>query len=405
MQDGDLVVAMRPRTARSARYDRAILDAAVTLADLEGWPSVTFSRVAAQAGLSRTAVLSRHPDRAALAAAAWRQRLAGPFADALAAVIDAGPAVNRPVDVENLTQALSAFGYPNEGMRATAELLLVSRYELALQESVDATAGAKLGEWLTPRRGRLSRAQAAQRGFLVALAIGLLLEARRQPAARIDLDGALVRVSYALSNPAPASWLPTTAAAYMDAPVAFDTDDPAWDAVLQATLDEVGTHGYDAATVDAIARASGYTQGVIFNRYATKLEMFLDATDRMLSSTGRQAAQFQAGLAAAHGDGIADAVMIRELMAPHRKAIRTITFEQLRLAWHQPDMLTAFRTALADPTVTIVAERPELTEDQARSLIHIEFARGLGSGLLADLHPDASKLPYDVVLVPFIESP
>ena len=63
---------MTGRSARSARYDRAILGAAVTLADLEGWPAVTFPRVAAQAGLSRNAVISRHADRAGLAAAAWR---------------------------------------------------------------------------------------------------------------------------------------------------------------------------------------------------------------------------------------------------------------------------------------------------------------------------------------------
>lgn len=396
---------MTGRSARSARYDRAILGAAVTLADLEGWPAVTFPRVAAQAGLSRNAVISRHADRAGLAAAAWRERLAGPFAEALEAVVDASPVGRRPVDVEDLTQALSAFSYPNEAMRATAELLLVSRYEPALQECVDATIGIRLGSWLTPQRGRLSRALAAQRGFLLAMAMGLLLEARRQPTARIDLDGALARVSHALSHPVDASWLPTTSAVFMDEPVAFGTDDPAWDAILAATLDEVGTRGFEAATVDTIARASGYTQGVIFNRYSTKLEMFLDATDRMLTATGGRAAQFQADLATAHGPGIADAVMIRELMAPHRKAVRTITFEQLRLAWHQPDMLTAFQSALADPTVTIVAERPELTEDQARAWIHIEFARGLGSGLLADLHPDAWKLPHDVVLVPYVEGP
>ncbi len=87
------MVETRPRRARSARYGRAILDATVTLADLKGWPSVTFSRVAAQAGLSRTAVLSRHADRAALAAATWPQRLACLAADALAAVIDAGCAL------------------------------------------------------------------------------------------------------------------------------------------------------------------------------------------------------------------------------------------------------------------------------------------------------------------------
>lgn len=392
------------RSARSIRLDNAILDAALTITDLEGWVGIVFQQVATRAGTSRNAVLSRHADRGGLAAALWHQRLAEPFAAALTVVIDASPVANRSVDIGDLTQALSAFGYPNEAMRATAELLLVARYEPAVQECVDATIGTQLNSWLTPQRGRLSRAQAAQRGFLVALALGLLLEARRQPTARINLDGALTRIADALSNPAPASSLPNTSARFMDATAEFDTDDPVWDAILAATLDEIGTRGFEATTVDAISRASGYTQGVIFNRYATKLEMFLDATERMLNATGRQAAQFQADLALAHGPGIADATMIREIMAPHRNAVRTITFEQLRLAWHQPDMINAFQSVLADPTVTLVHEHPGLTREQARVWIHIEFARGLGAGLLADLHAGAWKLPYDVVIVPYVES-
>ena len=394
----------RPRSGRSARFDRAILDAAVTVADLEGWSGMTFQRLATRAGVSRNAVLGRHADRPALAAAVWRERLAQPLIESLKGVLAACPAPKGAASEQELTQTLTAFSYPTEALRAAAELLLVARYEPVLQDAIDESLGAFLDTWLTPRRGRLPRSQAAQRAFVVSLALGLLIQARRQSNAQIDLTGALTRLAHALSNPAAASWLPADSGGYMDGPASFDIEDVTWAAVLQATLDEVGAHGYDAATVDDIARSSGYTQGAIFSRYATKLELFRDATERMLTNNGRLSAQWQADIAARTSVGIADATMVREMMVPERKALRTITFEAIRLSWHEPDMLHGVQAALEDLVASVAAADPTMSLQQARALIQIEFARGLGVGVLADLHADAWKLPYDVVIVPFLQS-
>lgn len=393
----------RPRSARSVRLDEAILSATVMIADLDGWAGMTLQRVATRAGVSRNAVVSRHSDPAALAAAVWRQRIAGPFVDAVESVLQACPDGKGAVSEAELAEAMSPFAYPNEVMRAAAEILLVARYESAVQQAMDDTLGALLGDWLTPVRGRLTRGNAARRAFSVAMALGLLLEARRVPTAQINLTGCLTPLAQALSQPASPHWLPTRTAAFLDEPPVFDIGDPAWVAVLRATVGEVGERGYEAATVDAIARASGYTQGAIFSRYESKLDLFLDATQRMLANNGRMGAQFQADLADEYSPGIADAVMIRELMLPHRKNVRTITFEQIRLSWHQSDMIAAFQSALDDPAVNMASADSGLSPDQARTRIHLEFARGLGFGLLADLQVGAGTLPFDVVLVPYVE--
>lgn len=393
----------RPRSARSVRIDEAILSAAVTIADLDGWAGLTFQRVATRAGVSRNAVVSRHSDPASFAAAVWRKRIADPFVHAVSLVLRSCPGGKGAVSEAELAEAMSPFAYPNEVMRAAAEILLVARYESAAQQAIDDTLGALLDDWLTPVRGRLTRSNAAMRAFSVAMALGLLLEARRVPTAQIDLTGCLAPLAQALSHPAPPQWLPTRSASFLDEPPVFDIGDPAWVAVLRSTVGEVGEHGYDAATVDAIARASGYTQGAIFSRYESKLDLFLDATQRMLANNGRLAAQFQADLADEYSPGIADAVMIRELMRAHRKNVRTITFEQIRLSWHQPEMISAFQSALDDPAVNMASADPAMSPDQARTRIHLEFARGLGFGLLADLQAGAGTLPLDVVLVPYVE--
>ena len=398
-------IPLRPPLGRAARYDTAILDAAVIIADQEGWRSMTFSHVAEAAGVSRQAVLSRHASRSALAASVWSDRLATTVDRALEVVVAACPRPGNPVDSDDLTNALSAFTAPGEPMRAAAELLLVARYDPRVNAAVHETLGPALERWIVPNRGAVTRVQAARRGFLIALALGLLLEARREQGGRVELAGALDRVGAALEQPAAPARLPLARATHLDEPADFDVGDQTWATVLQATLDEVGTHGYEAATMNDIARASGHTQGAIFSRYATKLELFLDATARMLTNAGRKGAEYQAGIAANRSVGIADAAMIREIMRPGRASVRTITLEQCRLSWHDPNMLAVFETALSDPAILAQAAYPGSTPDQARGWLHVEFGRGLGSAVLADLHPQAWDLPYDVVLVPLNDGP
>lgn len=89
--------------------------------------------------------------------------------------------------------------------------------------------------------------------------------------------------------------------------MACATGDPAWDAILTATLDCVGELSYEAATIDAIDAAGGYTHTVIFTRYRTKQDLFIDATDRIM---GRLATALRHDPRAC---------------APRRRATRTLT--------------------------------------------------------------------------------
>lgn len=353
--------------------------------------------VAERAGLSRQAVVSRYRDRSDLGADLWMKLLAPTFSAALTDVIAA------PGDSADLKAALRPFVAPDQTMRAAAELLLVGRYDPAVSQAIEATLRPILDQWLTPNGRRLSRAQAARHGYLLSLGLGLLMQARRFRIEPSDLDSELNGLSAALESPTTATKLPVDSLEHVDLDIDFGTGNPEWEILLQATLDEIGNHGYEASTLDTIARAAGCTQGLIYSHYASKRDLFLDASDRSTEQSANANNEFWRTLASRRSEGIAQATIIREYMTPARKQARTVMMEQCRLSWHDSELLTSGQKAFTDAVWQIANENPDRPAAQLRAYVYTGLALGLGVAVLADLHPGAWQLPYDVVTVPIFD--
>ena len=391
----------RRRQARSVMNDARILDAVVERLDSGGWEETSLVQIARQAGLTHPAVLDRHDSRTTAVIDVWHQRLAPPLLHALRQCV---AVLDTTVREDDLAAALDPFIYPEPRMRAAAEVLLVSRYEPALADAVASTLGPDLEQWLTPRRGRLTRAQAARHAFVLALALGSVVEGRRRlPSMPLDLEFEISIITRALNARVFPVTLPTARATHLSEPPNFGTDDPALQALLSATLEEIGHLGFEAATVKRIAERAGYTTGLIFRRYSSKRDLFLDATARMLTSAGTANHEFQLSLSDRVSPGVADATVTREFMRPELKELRTITYEQYRLSWHDAEMQVSF----ADAQEQVQRETQEifthLTAEQASARAFFALARGAGVGLVADLHDGAWQLPHDVVTVPLTD--
>ena len=145
---------------RVLRNDERILDAALELLADSGWGAFTLVAVGARAGLSKRPVLDRFASREVLAATLWRLRLASPLTDALVPLLSG--------DVESL----DTFLRPNPALNAAAELLVVRQYEPRVLTAVNLTLSPLLVDALDPPR---PRADAARTGYLLMLALGLLL--------------------------------------------------------------------------------------------------------------------------------------------------------------------------------------------------------------------------------------
>ena len=395
-----------PRQARSVRNDERILDVAVRLAAQEGWPGLQVAPVAEAAGLSRRTVSDRAHDRSGLAAWVWSQRLAPGVVDSLSALIQAmtPDATKDTVDAQRLGHAMEAFTAPDERMRAAAELLIVATFDPLLHLAVQDTVGAALAQWLTPAPGLVSEADAARRGYVIATALGLLLEARRQEGVRVDLSAEWQHLCAGLTAPdadlALKQAVPEVHFDHWDGTFDFATGDPALDRLLQATRDEIGTKGYDAATIDSIVAASGRTKGLLFGRYPSKKQLFNDVTDRYTKGMYDLNEQAWAQMLQTMTPPIAEAVLLREFMRPGREHLWVFALEQYRLAWHDPDMRQAVAASMADAIAQRVASDPTRSPEQWQATLFVAAAQGIGTMLLGSCYDQAWTLPYQVITVP-----
>lgn len=393
----------RPTQARSKRNDGRLLDAALAIADDTGWAGMALAPIAQRAGLSRQAAVSRYRDRSDLGADLWTKEAGPHLSAALTSLIAAVRHPGDEPDLHALRAAFRTFVEPDLPMRAAAELLLVGRYDPAVKAAVQATLSPSLDEWLTPAGRRLTPAKAARHGYALTQALGLLMQARRFPIAAGDLDSELDLLGRALTMPVSPRKLPARSLEHLDRPVEFGTGDPEWELLLRATLDEVGRLGYEAATLDVIARAAGCTQGLIYARYRSKQELFFDASDRMGEAAVNANNDFWREVAESRSQGIAQATLMREFMMPGRESQRTVQLEQLRLSWHDPDLQANLEKNFADAVWQISNDDPGRSVTDLRAYVYVGMAQGYGVTTLADLHPTAWKLPYDVVAVPIFD--
>ena len=382
-------------TPRVRRTDRALSVASLHVAADEGWGEFTFARVAREAGTSRRPLQDRYADRSELAATTWTESAEPVLRGLLLELLASAGLLETSPDHARFVSVLDALAHPVEEVRAAVEFLIVAQFDADLQAAVEQTLGAQITRWCTPAPDSPSREDAARRAFILSAALGLVLVARRPGVGAIDVHRLGALFLAALATPITPRHVPDIEAPHIDAPVPFETGDPVRDRILQATLDEIGEHGYDAATVDAIAHRALSSQGALFARYPSKVALFLDASRRQAAFALRANEDWMARVAADWGRGVAEAAFIRESQRPGRHHLRVITLEQMRTGWHEPMVREAVTREYAAFIAEAHAAKPGFNVSEA----HAGLAIGGGTLLLCILYPDAWLLPYDVVTV------
>ena len=389
------------RQARSIRNDERILDAATEITATDGWAGMLPARVAERSGLSHPAVSARFADRSEIAASVWRQRLAAPVISNLELVLEsAGLLSPKGADPRKLARAMRPFVQPDTVMRAAAELLVESCFDPGVRLAVLETLGETLAQWLTPVPRRLGKVDAARRSVVIITALGVLLEARRQEGETFQLQGEWDRLCAALASPESIEKLPSVHFEHWDGVFDFDTGDALLDRLLEATRDEIGRNGYEATTIDDIARAAGRTKGLVFSRYPSKKQLFNDTVTRFTKAMYNLNEQAWGQMLEVASSGAAEAVLYRELMRPGREHLRAFSLEQYRLSWHDPDMRASVAHAMSDVIKARMDADPTRPHRELRADVFIGAAQGVGVLLMASLYPDAWSLPYQHITVP-----
>lgn len=393
----------RAPQARVLRNDQRILDGATEVIVERGWSSLRLATVGEVSGLSKRPVMDRYPDRSQLAAGLWRERLDPALTTALTELLISGGQLGMPVDEDALAESLAGFARPAPELRAAMEILVVSQFDLVVDAEVRAGLRQQVIEWCTPEVGVLTRANAARRAYLILVALGLLLASGHSAAADADLGPRVAELAVALGADVRPVALPKRRAHHVVRSTEFAGDDPDRDALREAALELVATHGLDGTTTKAVARMAGFSEAKLFQHFSSKVDLFQHAVDLQQRRSGRANTDFVAQVARDHTRGIAEALYLREMMRPSVAQARLLASEHKRASFHQPELQAREEEVLELFFADAWAECPHVSQAEARSVFHYDYATGLGVNVLPALLPEAWSLPYDVVTVPMID--
>lgn len=384
---------------RVRRNYARIQAAAVEVASDRGWSGVTLAGVGKAAGLTIRPVRDRYPTRALLGAAAWTE-VAGPALQAaMADAMTAAGLLDQPSDERAFASAMDAFARPRADLRAAAELAVVACFEPDLADAVAGTLGRSARSWLDPDAAG-GPGGAARRGYLLAMALGLLAAANRPGIADLDLAPRWRGLLHALATEIDPVPLPDEPRPPHLARIPFDTGDPTTDDLLRAGIDHLGQHGYEGTLLASVANEAGVSEATVFVRYPSKEAFVMDAINRHqdIAMPGQHA--YLARLEAIYGTGIAEAIAIRGAMHPSERSINIIEMERVRLTWHRPNLAAADEDRLQNLLQAILAKDPAHPDYADPAGVHLARALGIGICFLSLIDDQAWDLPYDVITTP-----
>lgn len=385
-------MSLRPRGPVN---DVAVRDAALSVLSVKGWEHLHARAVAREIGRSARTVANRATDRTSLARLVLAARIAPAVIERWG---DIDAAMRRTPDAGALARFLSrsvSWQDSPEGA-GFAELVVVSNFEPEVARELRATVGAAMTASLDACAAATQRAQIA---WAAALFVGAPLAGRLPRAAQLGDDEAFRSLTSALIAPDAPRDLPLAPATHMDIEPTLDPD-PLHDVVLNTTLLLLGTRGYERMTVRDVAELSGTSEGVLFTRYGSKSHLLRTALQRQNEAGWQLNEDYVSGLAEEHGRGIANAVVTRETLAPHRRAARSRTLELHRLAWHDPEALAAASGEM-DRLRESLLERPGWAAYETEAEFHLEVLLFLGWIGLSSVVDGLGDLPLDVVSVPW----
>lgn len=388
----------RKPQARVARTDALLLNSAVAALNEGGWSRLSISAIARRSERSATTVAKRYPTVVDAAQHAWSAHYSPRLSAELGTLLTHAGLLGETAHEKRFVEQLTAFARPTAELGAAVELLMVANFEPDILEAT-AALREEVAAWCTPKRGAITATLAAQRAYLINLALGLVAIGRRPGLKGANLKGRFEGLFYALQNPVPARRIPSLGGAMPMEQDRFEveTGDGALDALLNATLAVVAKRGLDRATTQLIAEASGYSEGLLFARYRTKLDVFLDALRRFQSAFVAKQNEVAWRLASKHGAVAVDAAVVERSLAPERSVARRVAMEHERMTFYHPELAEQAQADLK-ALVENYATQAGIPHTEAQSWVHYGLSVGAGMGILPLLLPEAHRLPFIVVL-------
>ncbi len=379
----------RPRTALA--NDVLIRQSAISLLAHGGIAGFTLSAVARTAELSHTATSQRFADRDDLLCDVWENVLCAHLDVIISWAETQLDKPAAPADLES--PATKSLLLQSDETLAFVELLSLAvttpKLRRAVRESFDTHVRAVSTDNLV---------RATQLSFLIAMMIGAMCELRTTKANLSVLAKLIEEVVGEVSEPTDDVALPNEDASYLDV-IEFDSGDVKRDAILASCLDNVAQHGFENTTTRMIVQQAGVSEGLLFSMFGSKLDVFIEASMLHTRRGFQKNLDFVVEVTAKYGIGIANALLMREMMHPSRSKQRAIAVEQIRMTWHDAALRRRIDKNKKDLFDSAHFPRPALpvstAEERATQLIELAIPTGLY--LLAELFPRVANLPFVIV--------
>ena len=385
----------RARPQSAVAHDADLLRGALVDVAERGWDAASIRSMAQRSGLTHGAVYGRVANRGEWGAKVW----AGLLRPALDRHLTGVSEAIRRRDAGALRALLHEAAVADVDLRAALELVMAAAFDPGLRDAVRLPAADLVGEYLNG-----SPADAARHAVAVSLVLGLVLTSTRPWVREAPVSEALGRWSECIVAEASASDIPADRAMHLGVVPEFTTGDDRIDRLLLAVINEVGAHGYARTTIQRICALAGVTSGLAYARFSGKLEIFLAAIQATLAEGFSENTAWLHELTGAHGRATAEAIAIREIMRPDLTVARTLTLEQARLANFEPRLA---QIHVSQERSELESRARQVEPDAQRMIValgHVELALSLGVLIVADLAPEAWRLPYIVVTGPAAHS-
>lgn len=392
------MTSRRERSSRASSNDRALLEAAAVIGSAEGFGALNARRLAAECGLSPRPAYERFPTREAIGVALFEAFGAKLLTDRIGSVVRG--LLDRQGDlttsIGRVNDGFTLLTQQSDENRLLAEFFVAGLFCDPIQDLIRDALDALLREEY--KRGDGTAVADAHRHYAVLCAVGVLLGWNFRP----DLDPALDFMARCATQtmrdiPEDVAPLPSIRAEFM-ALRPFTDGDPVENALLYATLVEVGRVGYQRATVANICQRAGISQGMAFTVFPRKIDFLSAALARRHLEGLNKNHEFYAANAAVHGEAVADAISFRELMHPdHQLGCRALA-EKLRASWRSVELQQLIVDGELKLKATLLDTVPLEQRGQAAQQINWSIGLGWAAELYGSYYPEAWKLPFHQVL-------
>lgn len=379
----------RARPISALRTDSAIIDAGILLlADL-GVAGTTPAAVARESNLSITAVRQRYETEEDFLFLVWKTRSIPQVIDPLFNLIDLYLTQSELMENTPPVQ-LSKLLKQSKVSQATLEILSICSYQKELLKLIQPELKSKLF-----KAGRNSEVLNTQRTIMFDTLIGLLARGRNTKVKFNDAVQEAHKVLISFTKPTPKLRMPNANASHLDI-FTFKTKDPLIKRIYESCCTNVATLGFDRTTTKKIAKDAQASEGLLFSKFKSKLEIFTKSYIEATEVGYVLNLKFVADLIEQFGEAMADAIFLREHCHPDRSLQRGIFLEQLRMSWHIPEVRKASEIATKNVFDLWQADSKQtaIKGSENDPTNHLRIAVTTGAVYSGVLFPESHTLPY-----------